>query len=178
LQTKEKYTVISATNRRDNRTLQFAELSRNELKAMGLEVELFSLEEIPENFKIQHIYDHNDSPISSIVDKYIIPSQKFIIIAPEYNGSYPGVLKVFIDSIPPDYFRGKKALLIGTSSGRAGNLRGMDHLAAVLNYLKVEVYSQKLPISSINRLMNPEGQIVDDNTRDLISGLISDFQQF
>ena len=53
----------------------------------------------------------------------------------------------------------KKALLTGVASGRAGNLRGMDHLADTLHYLKMNVYYNKLPISSINQVMDKEGHL-------------------
>ncbi len=87
-----------------------------------------------------------------------------MFVAPEYNGSFPGILKVFLDAVHPDLNRNKKAALIGVSSGRAGNLRGMEHLTGVLNYLGIHVHPNKVPVSSVTNLMNAEGQIKDENT--------------
>lgn len=174
----ERYTVISATNRPDNKTNFFAIACKKILEKRALKADFFSLLDIPPEFLLPHIYEYDSSPLSPIVEKFISPADKFIFILPEYNGSYPGILKVFIDAILPKHFKGKKALLIGTSSGRAGNLRGMDHLTGVLHYLKVEVYSQKLPISSIDRLMDEEGNITDPLTVKLIEQLIAEFVEF
>ncbi len=76
-----------------------------------------------------------------------------MIVAPEYNGSFPGVLKAFIDGVHPENFRYKKVSLVGVSSGRAGNVIGMEHLNSILTYLQMFVMPQKLPISRITDLI-------------------------
>jgi NAD(P)H-dependent FMN reductase len=87
---------------------------------------------------------------------------------PEYNGSFPGSVKLFIDACTVrEYsrnFKDKKAALVGIASGRAGNLRGMDHLTGVLNYLGMTVMPDKLPISSIFKLKNGNGEVTDEDT--------------
>ena len=57
----------------------------------------------------------------------------------------------------PREWAGKKACLVGVSDGRAGNLRGMEHLTGILHYLKMHVYYDKLPISVVNLVMDAEG---------------------
>ena len=49
-------------------------------------------------------------PIQEIVTK----TDKFIFVIPEYNGSFPGVLKVFIDacSFPESFYEKKAALWV------------------------------------------------------------------
>jgi len=110
-----------------------------------------------------------------IQDNYIKPASKFIFIAPEYNGSIPGFLKLFIDAceVKPCY-HGKKACLVGVASGRAGNLRGMDHLTNILNHLKMTVYHNKLPISSIGNLVDEKGNLSMD-TKTVIEQQINGF---
>ena len=69
----------------------------------------------------------------------------------------------------------KKALITGVSSGRAGNLRGNDHLASILNYLKITVHPNQLPISSIDKLMDAAGNITDENTLKAIHQQLDSF---
>ena len=66
-------------------------------------------------------------------------------------------------------------MLTGVSTGRAGNLRGMDHLASVLNYLKVMVHHNQLPISSVDKLMDEEGHFTDPNTLKAINLQLDEF---
>ncbi len=54
--------------------------------------------------------------------------------------------------------------MVGVSSGRAGNLRGLDQLTSALHYLNMHVYPNKLPISSIKELVNAEFKLVDEGT--------------
>jgi chromate reductase, NAD(P)H dehydrogenase (quinone) len=96
----------------------------------------------------------------------LIPTQKFIFIIPEYNGTFPGVLKAMIDNsdIARAWYH-KKALLTGVSTGRAGNLRGMDHLSASLHYLKMNVHHNKLPISAIDKVMDANGRLNEETLK-------------
>jgi len=104
-----------------------------------------------------------------------------VFISPEYNGSYPGVLKLFLDAISiREYarsFKQKKAALCGVASGRAGNLRGIDHLTGVLNHVGVIVMPNNLPLSSIDKLCDENGEI-NASTSELISSFIDDFLAF
>jgi NAD(P)H-dependent FMN reductase len=73
---------------------------------------------------------------------------------------------------------GKKAMLTGVSTGRAGNLRGMEHLTGILNYLKVTVMPNRLPISTVDRLMDGEGRIRDEATLAALSTQLDEFLRF
>ena len=71
----------------------------------------------------------------------------------------------------------KKALLTGLSTGRAGNLRGMDHLAASLHYLKMNVHHNKLPISVIDKVMDINGRL-NEETLKVIDEQLDEFIKF
>ncbi|MEP6927724.1 MAG: NAD(P)H-dependent oxidoreductase [Ginsengibacter sp.] len=113
-----------------------------------------------------------------IENEILIPTQKFIFIIPEYNGTFPGVLKAMIDNsdITKAWYH-KKALLTGVSTGRAGNLRGMDHLSASLHYMKMNVHHNKLPISIIDKVMDKHGHL-NEETIKVINEQISEFINF
>lgn len=165
------YTIISGTNRKGSNTLKISKQYQNILKARGIDARLVSLEGLDLN--------HKSAELAGMEQEVLIPSEKFIFILPEYNGSYPGSLKTMIDmSDIRKVWWGKKALLTGVSTGRAGNLRGMDHLAGSLNYLKVTVHPNKLPISSIDKLLNEEGEIGDQSTINAIQQQVNEFIAF
>ena len=78
-------------------------------------------------------------------------------VIPEYNGSFPGIFKAFIDASDiRSSFHGKKVCLIGVSDGRAGNLRGMDHLTNICGHMKMNVLNLKIPISSVGSLIDTD----------------------
>jgi chromate reductase, NAD(P)H dehydrogenase (quinone) len=161
-------TIISGTNRKYSNTFKIAREYQLMLQEKGIEAGLLSLEELD-------LLQYNTA-FETIENEVLIPSSHFIIISPEYNGSFPGVLKLLFDtSRSHEIWFNKKALLTGVSTGRAGNLRGMDHLSDVLNHIKVTVHPNKLPISAINKVMDTDGRIIDNNTLKAIHQQLDEF---
>jgi chromate reductase len=72
----------------------------------------------------------------------------------------------------------KKILLTGISTGRAGNLRGMEHLTGSLLHMKMLVHYNRLPISVVNKLMDANGTFTDVSTLTAINNQIDDFLEF
>lgn len=167
----DTYTIISGTNRPGSNTYLIARQYQLLLKANGINAHLVSLAEV--NTSTQN-------PAYEKVEKEVlIPTTKFIFIAPEYNGSIPGVLKTMLDI--SDYKKvwwGKKALLVGISTGRSGNVRGMEHLTSILNYMKVVVHPNKLPISIVDQLMATAEMIDDRNTLLSMDAQLHEFLSF
>lgn len=161
-------TIVSGTNRKGSNTLKVAKEYQRVLKEKGIEAGLFSLEGI-------NVMEHNTA-FEKIEQDIIIPTNRFIFIVPEYNGSFPGVLKMLFDtSKSHEIWFHKLALITGNATGRAGNLRGMDHLADILNYVKITVHPNKLPISQVNRLMDADGKFTDEGTLKAIGNQLDEF---
>lgn len=165
------YVIISGTNRKGSTTLKVAGLYQRILKEKGVQASLVTLEDLDLNQRTPEF--------DQIEHDFLLPADKFIFIIPEYNGSYPGVLKMMIDlSSHRKVWAGKKALLTGVATGRAGNLRGMEHLTGTLNYLEVVVHPNRLPISSIDKLSDDQGNLTDASTLEVINRQIQQFISF
>lgn len=161
----DSYTVISGTNRLGSNTRLFAQLYYSILIDRGVEVKLLDLGTIEMDFLSAEMYDRTAPGLQQILEKYFINASKIIILMPEYNGSFPGILKLFLDAINPAYIKNKKFALVGIANGRSGNMRGLDNLTNILHYLDAEVLPFKLPVSRIETLMD-NGKIIN---RDVIS---------
>jgi len=161
-------TIISGTSRKGSNSKKVALEYKRLLNEKGVEVNLISLDEF-------HVFERNEE-FMEMEKKYLIPTRKFIIIVPEYNGSYSGILKLMIDnSDVAQCWHRKKVLLTGVSTGRAGNLRGMEHLTGVLLYLKMQVHHNRLPISVVDKLLDANGQISDSLTLQAIDHQLEEF---
>lgn len=152
-------TLISGTNRNNSFTLKLAQLYSRSLALKGIPHLFLDLAEIAPSALLDHNYSgRRNDLIDHIQSKYFVPASKFIMIVPEYNGSYPGVLKLLIDSLDPGIsIRRKKASLVGISSGRGGNLRGLDQLSGVLHYLQVQVMPFLASLPRIEESFNDSG---------------------
>ncbi len=162
-------TIISGTNRAGSLTLDYARHFQSVLSDLGEAAELLDLSEVQPDFFSKAMYDPNqmDHRLLALQDAHILRADKLVILCPEYNGSYPGILKLFIDGISVrEYsrnFQNKVVALIGISSGRAGNLRGLDHLADTVAHMGGWVLPTRLPISLADGLLT-DGRLTDEAT--------------
>jgi NAD(P)H-dependent FMN reductase len=177
-------TVISGTNRRKSESLLFARQIANFLEANTDEtVKLLPLESIPHDWFHADMYekDQQSQSLRDLQDEYILAADKFLFVVPEYNGSIPGALKLFLDACSiREYqtnFKNKKAALIGVATGRAGNLRGIDHLTAILHHMGTHIMPAYLPISRIGTLTE-EGNILDEATLKMMEQFAINFLAF
>jgi len=157
-------TIVSGTNRAGNKTIRIAEEYLSRFTATGVNAQLFDLRSLPADFSSHWTQDKQSPDFQKQVETYFKGISKMILVVPEYQGTFPGILKLVFDAVHPRDLKGKKVALTGLGAGRAGNLRGMDHLSGAFHYLGITVYPSLLPISKINDLMTPEGVIHDENT--------------
>ena len=159
--------IVSGTNRKESKTYQIANIYQQVLIERGITSELLDLVDLPHEFAYIALNDRSSEVLNTLIQKYVQPYQKFIFISPEYNGSFPGILKVFLDAVPPKFWTDKKSALVGVSDGRAGNLRGMEHLTNILNHLKINVYHHKIPVSQVSKILEEETGVLKGDLKNL-----------
>ncbi|MES2268289.1 MAG: NADPH-dependent FMN reductase [Bacteroidota bacterium] len=171
-------TIIASTNRPGSSTLKLAQYYQKQLAAKGLQANLLSLAQLPPNLIETDLYGKRSEAFSEIQD-LITATEKFLFVIPEYNGSYPGILKVFIDACNfPESFYDKKAALVGLSSGKYGNIRGVDHFTGVCHYLNLHVMPLKIHIASIRKEMDEQGNLTPEDTLKYTNEQIDKFIKF
>lgn len=164
-------TVISGTDRMGSRTLQVARHYFGLLNDLKEDAQLFNLEDWKPIGRTSYLEEKEQH--------LLIPSQKFVFVMPEYNGSFPGILKLLLDQtdIRKCWWH-KKALLVGVADGRGGNLRGIEHMTNILHYLKMNVFYNKLPLSRINEELDVDGRFVKDVTLKSIEEQLGAFVKY
>jgi len=170
-------TVISATNRPESNTMIVAKEYFQQISQKTKDVKFLSLIDVFEKFELNKMYDFEDKRFNDHIKKYIDAAEKFVFVIPEYNGGFSGISKLFIDSIKPIHFKGKKAALVGVSSGRAGNLRGLDQFTNVLNYLNVTVLPFKNAIAHVDGIIVDE-LVTDEKTKIFIAKHVDQILNF
>lgn len=157
-------TIIAGTNRAGSSTLKLAVYYQQKLIEKSVEAQVLSLEALPDNLLKTDLYGKRSEGFKPIQEQ-ISASDKFIFIIPEYNGSFPGALKVFMDACDfPLSFYDKKTALVGISSGKYGNIRGVDHFTGVCNYLNMHVFSLKLHIPFIRNEIDTDNNLTQADT--------------
>ena len=155
-------TVISGTNRPNSKSLLIARYYVEAIRAAGENAQLIRLDQLPTDFMNNEMYGQRSEAFQNLLESQVRDVNKFVVVAGEYNGSFPGALKCFLDCVPPPFFHHSTVALVGLSAGHAGNLRGLDQLTGIFHYLKVEVLSAKPKLSSISNVLNDDDQLIDE----------------
>ncbi len=171
-------TIISGTNREGSNTLKLAEYYHRQLTEKGFDSEIFSLCDLPGDLISSDLYGKRSEAFQSIQER-ITASSKFIFVIPEYNGSFPGVLKTFIDACTfPESFFGKKAALVGLSSGKYGNIRGIDHFTGICHYINMHVLPLRIHIPNIRKEFDENWNLFNEDTVKFTNQQIERFIEF
>ena len=170
--------IISSTNRPGSSTLKVAKYYQKTLRQKGVEADLLSLSQLPDNLIKSDLYGQRSVEFQTILD-LVNKTEKFIFVIPEYNGSFPGILKVFIDAC--DFlgsFYDKKVALVGISSGKYGNIRGIDHFTGVCHYMHLNVMPLKLHIGNIKTEFDADGYLFKEDTVKFTNEQLEKFIKF
>ncbi|MFT7557903.1 MAG: chromate reductase [Planctomycetota bacterium] len=97
-----------------------------------------------------------------------------IIATPEYNRSFPGVLKNAIDWLSRPYgknsFAGKPTLVVGVSVGANGTAMAQYHLKQLLLYLSAHVLGQpEFFVGNAGSKFDESGKLTDEKTKAYIT---------
>ena len=172
-------TIISGTNRKDSNTLKVSKLAKKFLKKIGVETQLIDLAEIPEEIFSR---DHYNNPHKNfkIYQDMILNCSGILSIVPEYNGSFPGILKYFIDLLKfPESLREKPAGFIGLAAGSFGGIRAIEHLAMVFQYREAHIFGLRSLFIHVDKKIRKDGsEITDPLTKELFEKMLLGFKHF
>ncbi|HVD97329.1 MAG TPA: NAD(P)H-dependent oxidoreductase [Cytophagaceae bacterium] len=171
--------IISSTNRPNSRTLKVATFYKELLDSKGVESRIIDLALLPEDFAFTALY-HNQgkNELFNVFARQVNESKKFVFIVPEYNGSFPGILKTFIDGMDyPDGFKDKKCALVGISAGALGSSLALSHLTDIFNYMNMYVLPSKPRMAKLDSVFR-EGKIIDKFLAELVEKQVEDLIKF
>ncbi len=115
----------------------------------------------------------------------IVAADGLVLASPEYNNSVPGVLKNAIDwlSRPSKdiarVFGGKPVALVGATPGGGGTRLAQVAWLPILRALGTRAWSgRQVYVAGASTLFGPDGQLVDEKTRILLSEFMAGFVRF
>ena len=156
-------TIIVGTNRKESVSQHIAIQYGEILKEQGMESVIFNLHDLPHDFIKSALYENvGRNEQFNRVRSLMNESSKFVFVIPEYNGSFPGVLKAFIDGLDRSKaLTDKKSALVGISSGDQGAGIALSHFTDILNYCGTNVLAYRLRIPKISDTMT-DNRITDE----------------
>ncbi|MEO1049582.1 MAG: NAD(P)H-dependent oxidoreductase [Bacteroidota bacterium] len=161
--------IISGTNRNESVSGSLAQFYKGILNGQGVDSQVIDLSRLPHDFAFSALYENSGrNEAFNEFREIMAKAQKFVFIVAEYNGSFPGVLKTFIDGLKfPDSFKGKKCALVGLSSGVQGAGLALSHLTDIFHYCGMNVLALKPKLSRIEENMT-DGAITNHLYKELL----------
>lgn len=170
--------IISGTNRPGANALKISQILKTHYASSKVEADIYSLSEMP-----VEIFD--PSSYAKKPEKWLAVQQRVLeahglhVVTPEYNGSFPGVLKYFIDMLKfPESFEQKPVAFTGEAAGTWGALRAVEQLQHIFAYRNAHIYPDRVFIPGINGKLNDAGQITDPAIEDRLKAQATGFGRF
>lgn len=171
--------IICGTNRPNSRSFEISKIVQKlYLSAEGVAPEIINLVDIDLNELTNHHYGELEKPIKiKQAVTTVNSSDGLIFVVPEYNGSYPGALKYFIDHWKfPDSFESRPVCFIGLG-GRFGALRSIEHLQGIMGHRSAYMFPERIFISNVWDIL-ADGKINDKVVTQLLEQQTNGFIKF
>ncbi|MCH8567081.1 MAG: NAD(P)H-dependent oxidoreductase [Balneolales bacterium] len=173
-----KITVLSATDRPGSMALKISKFTAEKLIEQGAEAQVVSLEDYPLQDVVGGKYGQDIPSVKAFNDN-VLDADGVVMVVPEYNGSFPGILKVFIDYLPfPESFEKLPIAFIGEAAGAFGSVRSVEQLQMICNYRNAYLFPERIFLQRVNKIFNEKDGITDEFSAKLMNSLIANFVSF
>ena len=171
--------IISGSNRAGNNTIKIARIIEALYKDLGVEVQIIDLRDMPMELFSPDAYANKPAGFAPFQER-ILNADGLHVVAPEYNGSFPGALKLFIDMLKfPESFEHRPVAYTGLGAGLWGNIRGIEQLQLVFNYRNAFNLPHRVWVTGVGKKLSVDGtSLNDDMTNMLMKQQTSEFVEF
>jgi NAD(P)H-dependent FMN reductase len=148
--------VILGTVRKGRMSEHAARLVQAEVaKRAGVKTELIDIRQVA-----IRIDDAGEAIKDPVFAEKMNRADALVIVSPEYNHGYSGLLKHVLDSCLKEYIH-KAAGVVGVSAGPFGGTRGIQDLLPVLRELGLVCIFWDVNFSSVHKAFDKEGNLLD-----------------
>ena len=149
--------VILGTSRQGRMSEYVAKFVVEEVsKREGLETELVDIRKISLSTT-----DAGESIKDPDFSATVMRADALIIVVPEYNHGYPGLLKHVLDTNLKEYIH-KAVGICGVSAGPFGGTRGIQNLLPVMRELGLVTIFWDGNFSSVQKIFDESGKLLDE----------------
>lgn len=149
--------VILGTTRQGRMSAPAAKLVAGEIaKRAGIETELIDIAKVP-----LPTTDAGEAVKDARFSEKMNRADALVIVAPEYNHGYPGLLKHVLDTCLKEYIH-KAVGIAGVSAGPFGGARVIQNLLPVMRELGLVTIFWDVNFSTVQNVFDEKGALKDD----------------
>ena len=178
--------VFAGSTRTGSFNRKLAAVAARELRSAGMDVTLADLRDYA-----MPLYDGDAEAAQGVPDnarrfKDLAREHDALVLAsPEYNGSFPALVKNTIDWIsrpapgepPLVVLRGKLAALLSASPGQGAGKRGLRHLRELLEMIGMNVAPAQVNVARASEAFDEPGNLVRPEDRAAVRQLVEELAQ-
>lgn len=169
--------IFISTDRPNSQSETLAHfLSAKYIKA-GVQPQILSVADFPVEEVIGGKYGQTLPKVEAF-NRRFLDCDGIVFVVPEYNGSFPGILKLFMDYLPfPNALINTPLCFNGLAAGAFGALRAVEQLQMICNYRNAPMFPERVFIQRLNQTFL-NGEIKDELTRTLLDQQVIGFIKF
>lgn len=169
--------ILSATDRPNSNALKVAGYA-NRFLSKKAATQIFSLKDFPIKDVAGGKYNDRPSSVEEFTNAFL-DADGFVFVIPEYNGGFPGILKLFYDYLPfPKAFTKSPVCLIGEAAGAFGALRPVEQFSQLLIYRHAHIFPERIFIQRVNDSFDQEDGLIQEKMQKLWEKQLNGFPDF
>jgi NAD(P)H-dependent FMN reductase len=150
--------VILGTPRKGRYSEHVAKFVAGEMARFpGVETELVDVRDLP-----MPVTGAGEDVKDPAFSELCMHADAFILVAPEYNHGYPGLLKHVLDTNLKEYIH-KAVGICGVSAGGFGGTRVIQNMLPVMRELGLVTIFWDGNFSSVQKIFGPDGALLDSS---------------
>lgn len=171
--------VLAGTHRPGAVSLMLAKQLCRFYSESGVDLYLINPAELSPDIFSTAAFDHRYET-DGVLAKRFIKADGLVVVTPEYNGSFPGIIKHILDIQPyRACFQNKPVAFVGVAAGEWGGLRAVEQLQSVFSYRNAFVFPERVFIRNVEDLRRDEnGEIADPEIVARLKSQTANFLRF
>jgi len=149
------------------------------LKQRGHNVHLIDPDKYPElqTLRVPNHYNPKPSEDMAKIHQWLLESDGFILVTPEYNHSFSGTMKNALDNFMPEYEK-KPFGVVSYSIGPFGGIRANEALRIVISELKGVATPIPFMMSTVQDVFDEKGGLKDPKYDSRLKPFLEDFEWY
>jgi azobenzene reductase len=177
---KIKLAVLCGSVRMGRKSPLVAEYVANEFKSKSEIFEVTYIDLAEYNLPIMQERRGHHPNLPAIAEKLgqqLESADALVVVTPEYNGSYPGVLKNALDYFLDEVSK-RPVGVVSVSGGRMGGNHAWQSLTAMFLRIGAFVAPARFHVAEVGKVFNDNGEVVSDHFKKSANRFTSEFQWF
>lgn len=170
--------IISGTDRPKSNALRVATYLHKKYTEQKVKADIIDLQHFPLAL-IEGGKYRNDIPKIDHFIQPLLDTDGLVFVCPEYNGGYPGILKLFIDYLSyPISLNKKPVCFVGEANSPFGGQRAVEQLQQVIGYRNAHMLPERVFIPRVKDNFDIERGIKNEYQQNLLDEQIKHFIPF